>query len=184
MTTMTIKELSNALGVSKPTVSKAIETLGIQADLQKIGNRYILSESQAEAVKTQITQICEMEKSEISQEIKNEKTQKTENKSKILQNETEKSLISLLEKQITILQEQLIVKDNQINALTTSLQNTTAILTSTQEALTAAQALHAGTLQGQLTTKASVCEDDVNMGEQEKKGFWKKIFKRKNRKVL
>ena len=51
---MTIKQLANQLGVSKTTISKAIFALGLQGELKRSGNKYLLSEVQIESVKTQI----------------------------------------------------------------------------------------------------------------------------------
>lgn len=178
---ITIKELADSLGVSKPTISKAIDALGIQTELRKVGNRFVLDEPQAAAVKSQITQNCEMETTEKTQE-------KTKSEPQKPQIETEKSLISLLETQITILQEQLTAKDAQIANLGKSLQDTTAALTAAQDALrdttaalTAAQALHAGTIQQQLTDKSGSFGDapeDAVIDEQSR-SFWQKLFRRK-----
>lgn len=79
--------------------------------------------------------------------------------------------IDTLQKHNDLLTQQLEVKDKQINTLTESLQATTA-------ALTSAQALHAGTIQGQLTIQ-SERSDDVPLTEEAKTGFFKRIFKRK-----
>ena len=51
---MTIKQLANQLGVSKTTISKAISALGLQGELKRSGNKYLLSDAQIECVKTQI----------------------------------------------------------------------------------------------------------------------------------
>ena len=182
---ISIKELAEELGVSKPTISKAIDVLGIQGNLRKVGNRFMLDETQVAAVKSQITQVSETEIAKKTQDkapIESEKSQ----------NETEKTLISLLETQISILQEQLTVKDAQISNLGKSLQDTTAALTAAQEALqsttaalTAAQALHAGTLQQQLTDKSDSSETypenimSKNETEQSKRSLWQRIFGKK-----
>lgn len=79
--------------------------------------------------------------------------------------------IDTLQKHNDLLTQQLEVKDKQINTLTESLQATTA-------ALTSAQALHAGTIQGQLTMQ-SERSDDVPQAEETKRGILKRIFKRK-----
>ena len=50
---MTIKQLTNQLGVSKTTISKAISALGLQGDLKRSGNKYLLSDAQIECVKSQ-----------------------------------------------------------------------------------------------------------------------------------
>lgn len=170
---ITIKELADELGVSKPTVSKAIDALGIQDELRKVGNRFLLSDTQSEMVKMQITQNSEMPITKKTQE-------ETKSKPLISQNETEKSLISLLETQITILQEQLTVKDGQIAAQQEQIRTLTESLHDTTAALTAAQALHAGTIKQQLTDKSVCSGDDVTDEPQEQKqGFWQKLFRRK-----
>lgn len=184
---ITIKELADELGVSKPTISKAIDALGIQAELRKVSNRFVLSETQAAAVKSQILQSGETETPQKPQE-------ETKNEPPKPQSETEKSLISLLESQITILQEQLSAKDAQIATLGKSLQDTTAALTAAQDALqsttaalTAAQALHAGTIQQQLTSASSaeqsegdVISDTPSHPEPERKrGFFSRLFDKK-----
>ena len=51
---MTIKQLANQLGVSKTTISKAIFALGLQGELKRSGNKYLLSEVQIESVKRKI----------------------------------------------------------------------------------------------------------------------------------
>ena len=163
---ITIKKLADELKVSKPTISKAIEILGIQDELQKIGNRFVLSESQVAAIKLQISQ------SEI------------ENKSQKSQSEIENTIISLLETQISILQEELTAKNAHIDALGKSLQDTTAALSAAQDALretttalTAAQALHAATFQQQLIDKSEPSEDiEVHVA---KKHFWQRWFNKK-----
>lgn len=183
---MTVKQLAEELGVSKPTISKAITDLGLQGNLHKIGNRFILEDSEIDAIKSQILQTPrppEPQETETATEKQSEKSE----------TDTEKTLISLLESQITILQEQLSVKDAQIATLGKSLQDTTAALTAAQDALqsttaalTAAQALHAGTIQQQLADKQVVSEgqpedvsESVSEPEQpEQQGFFKRIFRR------
>lgn len=43
---MTIKQLAIQLGVSKTTISKAISALGLQGELKRSGNKYLLSDMQ------------------------------------------------------------------------------------------------------------------------------------------
>lgn len=69
-------------------------------------------------------------------------------------------IIKLLNDNITILQKQLDIKDKQIDDLNNRLEEVTA-------ALTQEQALHAGTIQKQLTD-----------GSTEKTSFFKRIFKK------
>ena len=155
---ITIKELADELGVSKTTISNTIDMLGIQQELKKIGNRFMLDEIQVSKIKTQIMQSSEMK---TSQKLQNE----TQSETQKVQSETEKTLISFLEMQISILHDQLTAKDAQINMLGKSLQDTSSALTAAQEALrdttaalTAAQALHAGTIKQQLTEHSVISD--------------------------
>ena len=152
---MTIKQLAEQLGVSKTTISKAIFVLGLQGKLKRSGNKYLLSEVQIENVKTQIA---------------NQKSQTEPVKS---QTANQNALIDVLQKQLFLLNEQLSIKDDQITA---AMENITA-------ALTASQALHAGTIQQQLTDQSNSKEnsvpDDPEQPKQ-KQGFFSKFFGKKN----
>jgi len=166
---MTVKQLAEELGVSKPTISKAITDLGLQGNLHKIGNRFILEDAEIAAIKSQIMQTPE------PQEPKETETA-TEKQSEKAENETENALISLLKSQITILSQQLAVKDSQIAAQQDQIKTLTQSLHDTTAALTAAQALHAGTIQQQLTDKQASSEGQSE--PEERQGFWQRIFKR------
>lgn len=171
---MTVKQLAEELGVSKPTISKAITDLGLQGNLHKIGNRFILEDSEIDAIKSQILQTPRPPE---PQEAETE----SENQSEKAETETEKTLISLLESQITILSQQLAVKDSQIAAQQEQIKTLTQSLHDTTTALTAAQALHAGTIQQQLTDKKASSEDvSEDVPQQERKGFWQRIFKKRS----
>ena len=222
---MTIRQLANELGVSKTTINKIISGLGVQHTIQKVGNKYLLSETQILQIKMQLAQ---NEKSKIENlksqtddqksktenlksqtddqksKTENLKSQtddqksKTENlksqtddqksKTENLKSQTDnQNLILILEKQLSLLNEQLAVKDEQIMdyreqikfyqeqilMLTQSLHDATT-------ALTAAQALHAGTIQKQLTEHSLM---DQSSGEPEvhkqKQGFLSRLFGRK-----
>ena len=180
---MTIRQLANELGVSKTTINKIISGLGVQHTIQKVGNKYLLSETQILQIKMQLAQ---NEKSKIE----NLKSQTDDQKSKTenLKSQTDnQNLILILEKQLSLLNEQLAIKDEQIMdyreqikfyqeqilMLTQSLHDATT-------ALTAAQALHAGTIQKQLTEHSLM---DQSSGEPEvhkqKQGFLSRLFGRK-----
>ena len=171
---MTVKELADELGVSKPTISKAITDLGIEP--RKVSNRFDISDADCNIIRTRILQTDDLQKSEIPQETPIEKTPKS-------QNETEKSLISLLETQISLLQGQLTAKDTQLAEKDRQLAELTSALRAAQEqtatltaALTAAQALHAGTMQQQLIERAESVVDAPAEDTQERKGFWARLF--------
>ena len=172
---MTIKQLANQLGVSKTTISKAISALGLQGELKRSGNKYLLSDAQIECVKTQI---------------ENQKSQTTNEKSQIANQNALLEVLELLNKQLSIkddqireyqdqirlLQEQIISKDKQIEQITAAMENTTA-------ALTASQALHAGTIQRQLTEQINSKENTAPETQEQptqKQGFFSKFFGKKN----
>ena len=80
---------------------------------------------------------------------------------------------------MSILNEQLSIKDHQIQILQEQISQLTTAMESMATALTAAQALHAGTIQKQLTQQNSTIEKaDPEESEQQKKkkGFFSRIF--------
>ena len=194
---MTIRQLANELGVSKTTINKIISGLGVQHTIQKVGNKYLLSETQILQIKMQLAQ-NEKSKTENLKSQTDDQKSKTENlksqtddqksKTENLKSQTDnQNLILILEKQLSLLNEQLAIKDEQIMdyreqikfyqeqilMLTQSLHDATT-------ALTAAQALHAGTIQKQLTEHSLM---DQSSGEPEvhkqKQGFLSRLFGRK-----
>ena len=194
---MTIRQLANELGVSKTTINKIISGLGVQHTIQKVGNKYLLSETQILQIKMQLAQ-NEKSKTENLKSQTDDQKSKTENlksqtddqksKTENLKSQTDnQNLILILEKQLSLLNEQLSIKDEQIMdyreqikfyqeqilMLTQSLHDATT-------ALTAAQALHAGTIQKQLTEHSLM---DQSSGEPEvhkqKQGFLSRLFGRK-----
>ena len=89
----TIKQLADELGVSKPTIAKVITDLHLEPI--KIRNRFELSDSDCNLVKTQISQNGESQKSQITQISQSGESQKT-------QNELQKSQTSMLETQMSL----------------------------------------------------------------------------------
>ena len=65
---MTIKELANELKVGKTTINRVIAQLGFQNKLQKVGNRYMLSQTQIEQIKLKISHQSNHETEPIKQE--------------------------------------------------------------------------------------------------------------------
>lgn len=168
---MTIKQLADELGVSKPTISKAMSDLSIKAE--QIGNKYILNETQISQIKSKITQKTE---SEIENE--SQKTQeKSQNSEEIANNQTFRFLQSQLDilakqleekdkqisekdRQIAEKDIQISEKDKQLAAKDVQLTNAYSSLETTTAALTAAQALHAGTIQERLTEHSGTSDED------------------------
>ena len=225
---MTIKQLADELAVSKSTIGRAIVQLGFQDQLCKIGNKYMLSETQILQIKLQLSKdeeekslqansktlheeekslqassktLHEEEKSlqadskTLHEEEKslqaNSKTLHEEEKSLQANSKTlhgeEKSLQAnqemqkaILQEQLSILNKQLAIKDHQIKILQEQIGQLTTAMESMATALTAAQALHAGTIQKQLTEHSDSMEQMPDQEQpKQKKGIFSRFFGRK-----
>ena len=192
---MTIKQLASELGVSKPTVRSVIAELGFQGKLRKVGNRYMLSDMQISEIKLKMSNRSESEvqpksekteKSESEVQLKSEKTEKSESE---VQPKTENNIfmeqllilnkqLAVKDEQITMLQDQLAVKDRQINLLQEQISQLTAAMENLTASLNAEQALHAGTIQKQLTEHSVMDQpSDVDQSKQ-RQGFFSRLFGR------
>ena len=94
---------------------------------------------------------------------------------------SETALITMLQRELDRKSEQLAVKDKQIAELNERLSECSAALLAAQQTAQAAQALHAGTIQQQLTDGATdpgqeKPQADVVSGE--KKGWFSRLFGR------
>lgn len=204
---MTIKELANELKVGKTTINRVIAQLGFQNKLQKVGNRYMLSEMQIEQIKLKISHQSNHETEPIKQESNQTNyetepnTPKTnqsnhENEPKPHQSnqmhqsnqdlqlsildrqlETKDIQIQMLQKQLETKDYQITEKDRQIRLLQEQISQLTSSMENLTTALSAEQALHAGTIQKQLA-EHSVMEKSES--EQPKKqGFLSRFFSKK-----
>ena len=190
---MTIRQLADELSVSKSTIGRAIVQLGLQDKLCKIGNKYVLSEKQILQIKLQLSKndeektLHEEEKSlQTSSKTLHEEEKSLQASSKTL-HEEEKSLQvnqetqnSILQEQLSILNKQLAIKDHQIQILQEQIGQLTTAMESMATALTAAQALHAGTIQKQLTEHSDSIEQlPAQEQTKQKKGIFARLFGRK-----
>lgn len=154
-TFLTVKEFANEAGITTQRVYQLLAK-DLQSYCKVIGNTKYINISALERFTTK--PICKDLQEDLPSDL--------QALAKALQDQ-----IDTLQKHNDLLTQQLEVKDKQINTLTESLQSTTT-------ALTSAQALHAGTIQGQLTMQ-SERSDDVPQAEETKRGILKRIFKRK-----
>ena len=193
---MTIKQLADELGVSKTTISKAVLVLGFNGKLHKVGNRYMLSEMQISQIKSKISQFSqtdEEKKTQTSPTLQTDEEKKLQISPTLQTDEEEKMQISLLkqqnailqqqlsvlskqlsvkDEQIKLLQEQLIAKDEQIGQITSAME-------SMATALAAEQALHAGTIQKQLTEHSLMDQPSDEEQSKRKQGIFSKLFGKK-----
>lgn len=114
MTTNSIKQVAEELGVSKQSVMKYIDKLGLRETLIVSGNAYFLSDKDKAAIK------AEFERKTANQTTTKSTTYRQPNDN---QTTTELSnIVDLLQKNLEILQQQLTEKDNQIQALTADIE--------------------------------------------------------------
>ena len=185
---MTIKQLADELAVSKSTIGRAIVQLGFQDQLCKIGNKYMLSETQILQIKLQLSKDKEEKSLQASSKTLHEEekslqaSQKTLHEEEKTLHEEEKSLQAnqetqnaILQEQLSILNKQLAIKDHQIQILQEQIGQLTTAMESMAVALTMAQALHAGTIQKQLTEHSDSLE---KLPEQEQPKQKKSLFSR------
>ena len=183
---MTIKQLADELDVSKSTIGRAIVQLGFQDQLCKIGNKYMLSETQILQIKLQLSKDEEEKSLQADSKTLHEEEKSLQASSKTL-HEEEKSLQAnqerqnaILQEQLSILNKQLAIKDHQIQILQEQIGQLTTAMESMAVALTAAQALHAGTIQKQLTEHSDSMEQMPDQEQpKQKKGIFSRLFGRK-----
>ena len=87
-----------------------------------------------------------------------------------MQIENQKALIEVLQKQLALLNEQLGIKDDQIRAYQEQIRILTDSLHDATTALSAEQALHAGTIQRQISEQSN--KEEATLVEQKKHGFF------------
>ena len=150
----TIKQLADELGVSKTAVRKKIANLGLQTANQKIGNQIVVNSTVENALKSAFAQNGPQTKT----------ANQTETKS-----ETSLQLVSVLE----ILQNELEIKNKQISELNDRLAECSAALVAAQQTAQAAQALHAGTIQQQITAGGADPAEQVTPIKKKRWWNWK-----------
>ena len=199
---MTIKQLADELGVSKPTVRSVIAELGFHDKLRKVGNRYMLSDMQISEIKSKMSNKSEnevqsesekTEKSKNEIQLKSEKTEKSESEIQPESKKTEKlendifieqllilsKQLAVKDEQITTLQDQLAVKDRQINLLQEQISQLTVAMENLTASLNAEQALHAGTIQKQLAEHSVMDQPSNEEQPKQRQGLFSRLFGRK-----
>ena len=172
---MTIKQLA----VSKSTIGRAIVQLGFQDQLCKIGNKYMLSETQILQIKLQLSKDEEEKSLQANSKTLHEEEKSLHGEEKSLQANQEMQK-AILQEQLSILNKQLAIKDHQIQILQEQIGQLTVTMESMATALNAAQALHAGTIQKQLTEHSDSMEQMPDQEQpKQKKGIFSRLFGRK-----
>lgn len=170
MATKSIRQIAEELGVSKTAVRKQIANLGLQSGLRKNGNQFAIDESQE-------VQIIRAFSGKSQTENGNQFANQTETSSRTANHEVS-DLVSVLQTTVTVLQEQLQVKDQQIAQQAQTIDRLSDALATAQQSAAAAQALHAGTIQHQLSEDAG--QDSAKAEEEPpaRRGWFSKLFDR------
>ena len=186
----TIKEIADELGVSKTAVSKQIANLGLRSSLRKNGNQFAIENQQEKLIKMAFQKNKQQEivtENSVSDKQSQTKSQTTNANQSQTANHEVCDLVGVLQTTVDTLQAQLAVKDVQIRELNARLAEcSTALLAAqetaraAQETARAAQALHAGTIQQQLSdgedrVAASVPEEQAAPN---KRRWFNRIFRR------
>ena len=146
----TIKEIADELGVSKTAVSKQIANLGLRSSLRKNGNQFAIENQQEKLIKMAFQKKRQQE-IVTENSVSDEQSQTTNANQSQIANHEVCDLVGVLQTTVDTLQAQLAVKDEQIRELNARLAECSTALLAAQETARAAQALHAGTIQQQLS---------------------------------
>lgn len=93
----------------------------------------------------------------------------------VLEQSENAGVVAVLQTTIDTLQGQLAIKDKQIEELNARLAEVSSALVAAQQTAQAAQALHAGTIQQQLTSGADLSDGSGN--EMKKSGWFSRWFR-------
>jgi len=102
------------------------------------------------------------------------KSEKTENN--IFIEQLLNKQLAVKDEQITMLQDQLTIKDKQINLLQEQISQLTAAMENLTASLNAEQALHAGTIQKQLTEHSVMDQPSDEEQPKQRQGFFSRLF--------
>jgi len=175
----TIKEIADELGVSKTAVSKQIANLGLRSSLRKNGNQFAIENQQEKLIKMAFQKKRQQE-IVTENSVSDEQSQTTNANQSQTANHEVCDLVGVLQTAVDTLQAQLAVKDVQIRELNARLAECSTALLAAQETARAAQALHAGTIQQQLSdgedrVAASVPEEQAAPN---KRRWFNRFFRR------
>lgn len=152
----TIKQLADELGVSKTAVRKYMtEEFRTEHTANRGGNIIVIDSAGCKLIAESFRKPPETSANQFPETSENQG----------LRDE-----IAFLREQLGIKDQQIAAKDRQIDALTEQNSQLTSALEHTTESLHAAQALHAGTMQKQLSAGAE------GQPESEKKGVLRRIL--------
>lgn len=158
----TIKQIANEIGVSKQAVFYRIRKLPLSNDLKDLmskENGVLMVSFDGEKL--------------IKSAFSSDEEDSFDNKETSNNNQKENDFDSVLK----VLESQLIVKDKQLEEANITIRELTSTIEIMSKSLATSQALHAGTMQKQLQ-ESEIEKEEIEIIE-EKQGFWKRIFSKK-----
>lgn len=154
----TIKEIADELGVDKQKVYRYIK------------KNHIIEVHHEALQKNGVKQYDEASETLIKQGILQETTSSEALHEALQKRNNEAVFDTVSDAVIDMLRKELEIKNEQIRELNARLAESNAALVAAQQTAQAAQALHAGTIQQQLTSSAADPSDDI--GDEPKKQGW------------
>lgn len=171
----TIKQIADEIGVSKQTVYKRYKgkLYTVCAPYAHTEQGVLYIEEQGE---TLIKQDFLQKECSIGAHTERSIGAHTERSNgAVLEQSENAGVVAVLQTTIDTLQGQLAIKDKQIEELNARLAEVSSALVAAQQTAQAAQALHAGTIQQQLTSGADLSDGSGN--EMKKSGWFSRWFR-------
>ena len=171
----TIKQIADEIGVSKQTVYKRYKgkLYTVCAPYAHTEQGVLYIEEQGE---TLIKQDFLQKECSIGAHTERSNGAHTERSNgAVLEQSENAGVVAVLQTTIDTLQGQLAIKDKQIEELNARLAEVSSALVAAQQTAQAAQALHAGTIQQQLTSGADLSDGSGN--EMKKSGWFSRWFR-------
>lgn len=172
----TIKEIAAACGVSEQSIRAWCKKNNVAKERNgKSMASYIIDETTKAAIISHYSKYYNEQEPQVRKEsTKDRKESVKENPELVMllksENHAKDEQLAAKDKQIEALNKQIEAKDEQLAALTNALASAQEAQTRLTESLAAEQALHAGTIQKQLT-----------MQDEKQKGFFGRLFGRKKK---
>lgn len=173
----TIRQIADELGVSKQAVFKKIKneplSTSLQGLMETVDGRLTVSVDGEKLIKQAFSKgwkQCAVDDSST-------KVDAPSTTSSLTSSLMSDGVVSVLQTTIDTLQEQLAVKDRQIEQQAQTITQLTEALSAAQQAVSAAQALHAGTIQQQLTSGQAAVKEEDQQDPAESRSWFHRLFR-------
>lgn len=174
----TIRQIANELGVSKQAIFKKIKkeplSTSLQGLMETVDGRLTVSVDGEKLIKQAFAEDWKQCVVDDSSTLVDESSTNPSLNPSLMSD----GVVSVLQTTIDTLQEQLAVKDRQIEQQAQTITQLTEALSAAQQAVSAAQALHAGTIQQQLTSGQAAVKEEVQQDPAESRSWFHRLFRR------